>query len=611
MISRLGQASEPPSLSRYFVRMWRFAPLLCLGHALAWGLINLTGLAPGVLVARYLDLIEADGTRTELIEIVVAIVALAIFWFVLVLLGGYLEIQMRFRMSGLVRFNLFRTLLDRYGAAPLPYPIGQTISRFRDDGYAAEDVLDWTNEIILHTLFGMVALIAIAMIDMSIAMAVITPMLAVVLGTHLLGSWITTTRQASSQATSEITGAIAGMLAATTAIKTAGAEQRVVARLAELNHQRRALMVRDSVATTVVSAIGRSAAGITTGTVMLVAADNVRSGEISIGEFALFLIWIGFLTRLTSEISAYLAFLRQAQVAFQRLDALLDGVSINRLSEHNDLHLRGPLPSQRVAAAQRVEPLMQLTVENLTCVHPGSEARAGILNATFSLQRGSFTVITGKIGSGKTTLLRGILGLLPIDKGAVRWNHGEIDDLRSFMTPPRVAYVPQTPHLMSTTLRENILMGSDVAASALNQAIERAVLDLDVAAFRDGLDTRIGTHGLRLSGGQAIRTATARALIHQPELLVIDDATSALDVETERLFWNQLCHNTDQTILAVSHRKQAMLLADQIIVLDRGSIVARGTLAELLKQSVSFREIWERPDPEHPEERGSAHMSPG
>ena len=202
----------------------------------------------------------------DLIITVSLVVCLAFFWFGLVLLGGFLEIQMRFRMSGLVRFNLLRTLLERYGADPLPFPIGQTISRFRDDGYAAEDVLDWSDEIIVHTLFGIVALFALATIDPWITLAVSIPMIAVVLGTHLLGGRITRTREASSQATSEITGAIAGMLAAASAIQTAGAERTVIARIATLNDQRRAVMVSDAVATTLVSAFSRSAAGITTGT---------------------------------------------------------------------------------------------------------------------------------------------------------------------------------------------------------------------------------------------------------------------------------------------------------------------------------------------------------
>ncbi|MCC6705624.1 MAG: ABC transporter ATP-binding protein, partial [Thermomicrobiales bacterium] len=284
-------------MARYFGRMWRYAPWICLGHALGWGLVNLTGLAPGLLVARYLNLIEADGSRRDLIVTVALVVGLALFWFGLVLLAGFLEIQMRFRMSGLVRFNLLRTLLERYGAAALPFPIGQTISRFRDDGYAAEDVLDWSDEIILHTLFGIIALIILATIDPWITVAVTVPMVTVVAGAHLLGGRITRTRQASSQATSEITGAIAGMLSATAAIQTAGAERSVIARFTDLNAQRRDLMVRDAVATTLVSAFARSAAGITTGVVMLVAADSVRSRDLSVGDFALFVIWVGFLTQ--------------------------------------------------------------------------------------------------------------------------------------------------------------------------------------------------------------------------------------------------------------------------------------------------------------------------
>lgn len=592
MSAQLARTSSQPSMSRYFGRMWRFAPMLCLGHALAWGLVNLTGLAPGVLVARYLNLIGSGGSRDALITTVLLVIALAIFWFGLVLLGGYLEIQMRFRMSGLVRFNLLRTLLERYGAASLPYPIGQTISRFRDDGYAAEDVLDWSDEIILHTLFGIIALVALAMIDLWITVAVAIPMFAVVAGAHLLGGRVTATREASSQSTSEITGAIAGMLSATSAIKTAGAEQRVIERITVLNDQRRVSMVRDAVATTLVNAFSKSAAGITTGLVMLVAADSVRSGELSVGDFALFVIWVGFLTRLTTELGAYIAFYRQARVAFKRLDSLLDGVPFERLSEHADLHLRHPQSNESPAQTRTTPPFERLEVRNLTCVHRSSDLESGVSDISFTIERGSFTVITGRVGSGKSTLLRGIMGLLPVDRGEIAWNGAAISDLRSFMTPPRVGYVSQSPRLFNTTLRENILLGAEATPDGINAAIERAAFDQDVAQFADGLETLIGDRGLRLSGGQARRAATARALVTDPDLVVLDDVTSALDIETERQFWDRMLEDRARTILAVSHRRQAMLRADRIILLEHGRIAATGTLAELMQTSSAFREIW-------------------
>ena len=592
MSSDVDRVPAAPSLARYFGRMWRYAPWLCLGHAVAWGLVNLTGLAPGVLVARYLNLIESGESKNDLVFIVLLVVGLAIFWFGLVLLGGYLEIQMRFRMSGLVRFNLLRTLLERYGADSLPYPVGQTISRFRDDGYAAEDMLDWSDEIILHTLFGIVALIALAAIDLWMTIAVTIPMIVVGLGTHLLGGRITSAREASSQATSEITGAIAGMLAATAAIKTAGAEQRVIERITALNDQRRAVMVRDAVATTVVSALSRRASGITTGIVMLIAADSIRSRELSVGDFALFVIWVGFLTTLTTELGNYLAFYRQAKVAFRRLNALLDGVPFERLSEHANLHLRDPIACLPATALAGSQPLNRLDVRELTCAHRSSAAESGVSGVTFSIERGSFTVITGRIGSGKSTLLRGLMGLLPLERGDLRWNGDAIADPQSFMTLPRVGYVPQAPRLFNTPLRENILFGADVEPGQIEAAIETAALDLDVAAFPQGLETLIGDRGLRLSGGQAMRAATARALVRDPDLVVLDDVTSALDVETERQFWDRLLADPDRTVLAVSHRRQAMLRADRIILLDGGRIVATGSLADLMATSAAFRELW-------------------
>ncbi|MGI8422933.1 MAG: ATP-binding cassette domain-containing protein [Chloroflexota bacterium] len=198
-------------------------------------------------------------------------------------------------------------------------------------------------------------------------------------------------------------------------------------------------------------------------------------------------------------------------------------------------------------------------VETFGLTYRFPESGRGIVDVSLRVERGTFTVVTGRVVSGKKTLLRVLLGLLPRDSGEVHWNGAVVAEPGAFFVPPRCAYVPQVPRLFSDTVRENILLGLPDAEVNLQRAVRLAVLDDDLSVLGRNLETVVGQRGTRLSGGQVQRVAAARALAADPELLVLDDLSSALDVATERELWERLASERgEMTCLAVSHRRPAL-----------------------------------------------------
>jgi ATP-binding cassette subfamily B protein len=316
----------------------------------------------------------------------------------------------------------------------------------------------------------------------------------------------------------------------------------------------------------------------------------MREKTFSVGDFSLFVFYLGFISELTAFVGLLVARYQQIGVSADRMHRLMEGSSPEALVEFIDTHLDGSLPKVTYATESELGPLHELRAESLSYTFPNSEN--GIRDISFTIPRGSFTVVTGRNGSGKTTLLRVMLGLLSKDEGKIYWNANEVENPGEFFVPPHSAYTAQVPRLFSDTLRDNILMGIDKNDDAIYAAMFTAVLEEDLSQLDDGLETRVGPKGVKLSGGQMQRTAAARMFVREPELLVFDDLSSALDVETEKKLWERVFKREGATCLVVSHRKAALRSADQIIVMQDGRIDAIGKLAELLKTNDELNRLW-------------------
>ena len=480
---------------------------------------------------------------------------------------------MQYRMQAHYRRAVTRQYLRLPMSWHQQHPTGQLLSNANADVEAA-----WAPIAPLPMAVGTVAMMVIAIVQMFLTDLVLALIGVLVFPLVILANLVyqrfqsplITRAQALRGEVSEIAHeSFDGALV----VKTLGREAEEMRRFAERAHTLRDVAIRAGKVRAAFDPVLEALPNLGVLAVLVVGVTRVLNGQTDAGDVVTVAYLLTIVAFPIRSLGWLLGEFPRSVVGFDRVNKVLVATGEMRY---------GDQPVAPSAEGARLD------VDGLTYTY--EEGQRLLEGLTFSVAPGSTVAVVGATASGKSTLTSLLVRLVDPQRGAVRVDGHDLRDLPAGALAGHVALVPQHTFLFDDTVRGNVTLGADVSDDEVWEALRISQADGFVAALPDGLDSRLGERGTTLSGGQRQRLSLARALVRQPRLLIMDDATSAVDPDVEARILAAL-RDVGSTIVVVAYRKATIALADEVVFLRDGRVTDQGSHADLLARNPAYVDL--------------------
>ncbi|WP_239309337.1 ABC transporter ATP-binding protein, partial [Frankia sp. Cj3] len=518
--------------------------------------------------------VTVGGLALAVVSLVAVGVAKAVGMFVRRLGGG----MMTFRLQALYR----RRVIRQYLRLPLSWhqrhSTGLLLSNANADVEAA-----WAPVLPLPFAVGVLVMIVVALVVLIMTDPLLTAIGCVIFPLFgviniIYGRKVSPLLSHAQQLRAEVSAVAHESFDGALVIKAMGREAAETARFARKADELKAAMIRAGRVRGLFDPVMDALPNIGVLVVLLVGTARIAAGALDVGDLVRVAYLFTVLAFPLRAIGWVFGELPRSVVGYGRVRAVLDARGE-----------QGFGPKTLSAAGPATLTVAAVTYTYPRSVDPAGSSAPALDAVSFDVAAGRVVALAGRTGSGKSTLAGLLVRLYDPDAGAVRMDGADLRDLADGAVTTTVSLVSQQAFLFDDTVRGNVTLGVAVDDAAVWEALARAQADRFVAALPAGLDTQVGERGTTLSGGQRQRIALARALVRQPRLLVLDDATSGVDPRVEAAILAGLRERAGaSTVVVVAHRRATIELADEVVYLDRGRVAGRGSHHELMAASPGY-----------------------
>ncbi|MBS0936746.1 ABC transporter ATP-binding protein [Lactiplantibacillus plantarum] len=565
-------------LGWYFRREWK----LYLAGVLGLVLTAIIGIVPPRIIGDVIDGINQHSLTAHTLTVYLVIIGVAA-------VGQYLARYLwrnaiwggAAGLERTLRERLFLHFMKMDATFYQQYRTGDLMAHATNDLTAVERVagggiLQFADSIITGgtTLIAMMTLI-----DWRLTLIAVVPFPLLAVVSRYLGKKIHVAFRASQAAFSRLNNKAQESISGIKVIKALGQEK---ADVADFNQQidqtikiNRHVNVLDSLFDPAITMI----IALSYGATIILGGLYVTHGVITIGNLVSFVTYLGMMVWPMFAVGMLFNTMERGNASYDRVMELLNQQSA--------------IIDAKRGIEQRPHGDIQYQIKQFNFPN---DAGTSLSNVDFTLKVGQTLGIVGRVGAGKSTIMKLILREFDQYEGHITYGGHDIKQYALDSYLPALGYVPQDSFLFSNTIRENIRFADPTVSQAVVEAVAaKSDLSGQIASMPAGYDTQVGEEGISLSGGQRQRLAIARALLINPELLILDDALSAVDAETEaEILANLKAERADKTTIVAAHRLSSVMNADEIIVLDAGHVVERGTHAQLMTQHGWYQKMFTR-----------------